>query len=233
MNIQRAVAHTHQHLKTAGLGETVRWMLRRAEWRWHERRLGIHTEDAIQAENLGFTNSEWSGYAPTDYADFARIMGLFDPACLTSHVFVDYGAGMGRTMVLAAGYPFARVCGVEFSPALAAIARRNIAIARPKLKCRDIELRVGNATEYRLPQGASMLYFNNAFSGGTLETVVGRIRETVARTGKPISFVSNSHRDSHARQQLHAHADWLQCRKTLRLSDRRICEVFRAGVQLP
>lgn len=228
MDIQRAVEHAGQHLRTVGLAETLGWFLRRVQWRWHEHRLGIHTEGAIEADDLGFTNAEWGGYAPTDYTDFAKIMGLFDPGCLPSHVFVDYGAGMGRTMVLAARYPFKRVCGVESSAALASLARQNIEKARPKLKCRDIELRVGGATEYELPEGASILYFNNAFSGVTLETVLGTIHETAYRTRKPIYFVLNSHRDSQCRRQLHAQGGWMRCDRTLRLSDDRICDVFRS-----
>src|SRR5215469_14020200 len=35
--------------------------------------------------------------------------------------FIDIGAGMGRAMLLASGYPFAQVHGIELNPILAAI----------------------------------------------------------------------------------------------------------------
>ena len=41
-------------------------------------------------------------------------------------VFVDYGAGKGRTVVLASTYQFKRVIGVELAPELAAIAEENL-----------------------------------------------------------------------------------------------------------
>lgn len=228
MGIRSAIAHTRHHLKNEGLSETVRWFLRRAQWRWHERRFGIHTEGVIARDELGIESSEWGEYVPTDYTDFAKIMAALRLADFTTHVFVDYGAGMGRAMVLAARYPFKRVCGVEFSPELVFIANRNIEKARPKLKCRDIELTVGDATRYELPEGTSILYLNNSFSGLTLETVLGKIRATIERTGSPIIFISNARRDSESRRQLGAQDGWLEHRTSFDLNDGRICDLFRS-----
>lgn len=228
MDLQRTIANARQHIKSEGLGETFRWLSRRARWRWHERRLGIRTECVIEREALGYQDTERNEYVPTDYTDFARIMGAFHSGHLASQVFVDYGAGMGRTMVLAAGYPFKRVCGVEFSPVLASIARLNIEKAWPKLKCRDIELTVGDAAEYALPAGASILYSYNSFAGLTLEAVLGTVRRRILQQKDPLYFISNAQRDSKSRLQLNAHDDWLELRSTLQLSEGRVCDVFRA-----
>ena len=40
--------------------------------------------------------------------------------------FVDYGSGKGKAMFLAAEYPFKRIVGVEFAPALHEIACKNL-----------------------------------------------------------------------------------------------------------
>lgn len=40
--------------------------------------------------------------------------------------FVDLGAGKGRAMLLASELPFRRIVGVEFSPELCDVARRNL-----------------------------------------------------------------------------------------------------------
>ena len=42
------------------------------------------------------------------------------------HSFVDYGGGKGRVCMVAAQSGFRRVVGVEFSPELCAVARRNM-----------------------------------------------------------------------------------------------------------
>src|ERR1700730_18113608 len=72
----------------------------RARLRFRERSFGIHTEDSIKSSALAFDNPDFKQYWPTDYNDFKVIMNqlAIDPS---KHVFFDYGAGMGRAMVLA------------------------------------------------------------------------------------------------------------------------------------
>lgn len=43
-----------------------------------------------------------------------------------AEVFLDYGSGKGRALIMAAQYPFRRILGVEFSPQLSLIASQNI-----------------------------------------------------------------------------------------------------------
>jgi len=45
---------------------------------------------------------------------------------LQKTAFMDIGAGKGRAMLLAAGYPFRRIVGVELHPALAAATYENL-----------------------------------------------------------------------------------------------------------
>jgi predicted RNA methylase len=40
--------------------------------------------------------------------------------------FVDIGSGKGRALIIAAEYAFKRIIGVEYSPSLATICRRNL-----------------------------------------------------------------------------------------------------------
>jgi len=41
-------------------------------------------------------------------------------------VFIDFGSGKGRTLLLACKYPFHSIIGIEISPALCEIATDNI-----------------------------------------------------------------------------------------------------------
>src|SRR5277367_3679731 len=41
------------------------------------------------------------------------------------YVFVDYGCGKGRVLLVATHFPFQRIVGVEFAPQLAEIAEQN------------------------------------------------------------------------------------------------------------
>ncbi len=87
--------------------------------------------------------------------------------------FIDVGAGMGRAMLLAAGYPFSAVVGVELHPTLVRIARRNLAIWRAqgraltamRVYCRD-------AITFKLPPGPCVAFLFNPFAGPVMRAVL-------------------------------------------------------------
>ena len=49
------------------------------------------------------------------------------------YTFIDLGCGKGCMLLIAAQFPFRQVRGVEFAPALQAIAEKNIAVYRGPL----------------------------------------------------------------------------------------------------
>ena len=91
-------------------------------------------------------------------------------------VFVDYGAGKGRTLLVAAEFPFRKIIGVEISQKLHAIARRNLRQYRgKKLKCADIELFCGDAREFVLPNSDLVLHMYHPFGQDVLREVLQHI----------------------------------------------------------
>ena len=66
-------------------------------------------------------------YQAADVRLFKRALSLLtlEPS---TYVFVDYGSGKGRALLLASLYPFKEVIGVEIAPELHAIAGANIAM---------------------------------------------------------------------------------------------------------
>ena len=229
MNVTTVFRHIDEHIRAEGVGGTLRWMLKRAQWRLHEQRYGIRTEGVIPMSELGIDNDEAGEYQPTDYTDFAKIMRALalEPS---EHVFIDYGAGMGRVMVLAAGQGFRRVLGIEHSTELVEIAKANIEHARPKLKCHDIALIAGDAATYRLPQDTSVLYFNNSFRGELLERVLSNIRAFSMTAPRPVLVVCNLPFRSPFEEQIRRH-DWLELEQEIALNDRRRCLIFTTGAR--
>jgi len=224
MNVATVLRHIDEHIRAEGVQGTVRWMLKRAQWRFHERRFGIRTEGVIPMSAFGIDNDEAGEYQPTDYTDFATIMRALgiEPS---RHVFVDYGSGMGRVMVLAAKYGFRRVIGVEHSAELVEIAKTNIARAQAKLKCRNIEMIAGDATEYELPKDASVLYFNNSFHGESLERVLAKIRAFAENASGPVLIVCNLPSRSPFEDQIRRQS-WIELKQELTLNDRRRGLIF-------
>ncbi len=81
---------------------------------------------------------------------------------LESAVFMDFGCGKGRPLVVASEYPFRRIIGVELSPALADVAKSNAArIAADYPERTSIEVVEGDATLYEPPQGYLVLFLYN------------------------------------------------------------------------
>lgn len=95
--------------------------------------------------------------------------------------FVDLGSGKGRTLLLAAEYPFRKIVGVEFSRELHEVAVRNIGIFRsPRQRCRDISSLHMDATAYALPADDLVIYLFNPFKRDVLMPIVDNIRRSLA-----------------------------------------------------
>jgi SAM-dependent methyltransferase len=90
--------------------------------------------------------------------------------------FVDLGSGKGRALLLASDYPFREVLGVELSPELHRIARRNIArYLRSGTSAPVVSLRA-DAAEFCWPAGPLVVYMWNAFAQPVMERVLTNLR---------------------------------------------------------
>ena len=91
-------------------------------------------------------------------------------------VFVDYGAGKGRSLLVAAEFPFKKVIGVEISQKLHDITRTNLRQYSGKaFKCADIELFCGDARKFALPDTNLVLHMYHPFGQGVLHEVLNHI----------------------------------------------------------
>jgi precorrin-6B methylase 2 len=147
--------------------------------RYQEWKYGIQTEMVISRETLGLEDSEFLEYGASDWRHLRKVIKRLDLQ-YPCHVFVDFGAGMGRVLIVAAGFRFKRVIGVELSRDLARIAERNIRNAQPKLACSDIRVIQGNATEFVIEPDMSIFYFFNPFYGRTLDSILEAIYNSIA-----------------------------------------------------
>lgn len=154
----------------------------------HLHTLDITSDNAEHGVRYEPTNPEWFrdlvDWLPIDYRDF---------------VFVDFGAGKGRALVLASEFPFRRIVGVEFSRELADIAERNVAAFRSdRQQCDDFEVVCMDAVEYELPDEPCVLYFYNPFSEAVLRRVLASVRRSVADSPRPIYVVVTGDAPLHA-----------------------------------
>jgi hypothetical protein len=111
-------------------------------------------------------------YQPTPASDFAALMARL-PIDHARFTFVDVGAGKGMCLCLAAAWPFRQIVGVEFSPALADVARTNLAGLRlPRQRCDDLRVECVDAISFAFPDRPSVIYFFNPFGGPVMDGVL-------------------------------------------------------------
>ena len=110
-----------RRVREKGLLDTLRrtWFL--TDQALRERWLGIDTQDYIPWQKI-CDDPACVDYDPIGYRTCRRALGMIDVDPATD-VFVDYGCGKGRVVVLAARRKFQRVIGVELSAELADAAR--------------------------------------------------------------------------------------------------------------
>ena len=120
-------------------------------------------------------------YEPTPVAEAVALLDA-SPLAPEHATFVDVGAGMGRVVLLAAARPFRRVLGLEISPALAEIARDNLASAHDApTRCRDVRIAAGDAASFAFPRGDLVLFLYNPFSAPVLEKMLAGLESDERR----------------------------------------------------
>jgi SAM-dependent methyltransferase len=110
-------------------------------------------------------------------------------------VFVDYGSGKGRVLLLASDYPFKRVIGVELSGMLHITAQHNIRIYRGgKQRCPNVGSVCCDAARFDLPDDDLVIYFYTPFGGKVFEKVLENIRQCNERRPHRLIVIAYSSR---------------------------------------
>lgn len=96
-------------------------------------------------------------------------------------VLVDYGAGMGRVLIAAMGFPFQRIVGVEISPELAVTARANVGRRTRRVRAGQVEVIVADAAEWDVPDDATVFYMACPVIGPAFAAAIERLLVSVDR----------------------------------------------------
>jgi SAM-dependent methyltransferase len=176
-------------LRHKGFVYSLRHAAHRLHSEYWERKLGIHSFGSHQLESEGVGGQDNHDYSPESYLDFHRALRWLSPDERRG-VFLDCGSGKGRIVLAAACDSFHRVIGVEISPTLNRIAQRNLESARPRLRCRDVELVTVDAAAYEFPDDLTCVFIYNPFRGAVLAAVIENLRRSLARTPRAFSLIA-------------------------------------------
>lgn len=143
----------------------------------------LHPHDELIDRWLGVRTSGWRPhvgdehdpdwrveYVPSSYAVLRRVLRRVNLG--PDDVFVDLGAGMGRSVFAASWMGARRAVGVEIDPALVALATANL--ARSRLRDRQVEFVERGAEAYEQDQ-STVLFMFNPFGAGTMAAVARQI----------------------------------------------------------
>lgn len=175
--LRSAVAACRRVGWTVATGIRRRWFS--AAERRFDRRHGLDTAGLDHPQDYQESVAgavHYQGVRPSIFARMLAASGV-DPS---EFAFVDLGAGKGRALALAVQAGFRRVIGVELSPSLVDAARRNLSDRG------QVELHVGDATRFRLPDEPTMLFLFNPFRGDLMRTFLDHLEAQMAGREAPL-----------------------------------------------
>jgi SAM-dependent methyltransferase len=128
-------------------------------------------------------------YVPSDWHVLPRALRYTGVS--SQDTFIDFGCGNGRVLHQAAKRPFRRVIGVEISPALAEIARRNLAARRRRHRCQSVEIVVSDVADYPVPDDLTIGYVFHSFQDQTFDALLEGIIDSIDRKPRRVRLIYN------------------------------------------
>lgn len=108
-------------------------------------------------------------------------------------VFVDIGSGKGRVLLIASGYGFRKVVGIEFSGTLCNIARKNVEVFGKSAQLRSpIEVVEADATQYRFRPEERVFYMYNPFDASVMAQVIENLRGSLKTNPRKVWLIYNT-----------------------------------------
>jgi len=111
-------------------------------------------------------------------------------------VFIDFGCGKGKALLLASELPFKAIIGLELLPRLARAAEENVRTYRGPRKCTALQVACIDAVEYAIPNEPAICYFYDPFGADVMAKVLDNIRRSLAAAPRElvIFYLIPSHR---------------------------------------
>jgi SAM-dependent methyltransferase len=159
------------------------------DWYYGTDTLAWVREKAIETGSSNKSHS--SPYRATKFRPMLRLLSQLElPRDCT---FVDIGAGKGRALLIASRYGFRRVLGIEFSPSLCDIARKNIAVFSARAGYGStIEVLEADAAAYCFGPDDSVLFMYNPFDGHVMQALIRNLQRSLEVHPRPLWLIYNT-----------------------------------------
>jgi len=165
-----------------------------------DKQFGVDTAGCIHPTNLNINSPNQLygvSYGGSDPKYFRKAIEAL-PIDYSRFVFIDFGSGKGRAILMAADFPFKRIVGVEYSEELHRIAEENIRRFNwGKCKCEDIELKCIDAIDYPIPHDCIICYFCNPFGATVMTQILSNIQKSLFINPREIFIVYYNPKEGH------------------------------------
>ena len=150
--------------------------------RYFDWRYGIDTASDVSLRVLAFKHPNKSAGGEYGTVPPYLLKKILDRVnCGQSDVFLDFGSGKGRVLLIASQYKYQKIIGIEFSPELVGIALKNIAICKDynNFDIDRIKIIDGDVLDYKYNNDETVFYLFNPFSNIILEQLCDQIMKSI------------------------------------------------------
>lgn len=158
----------------------------------YDRTHGVRTSRVLPSFLINPSDSVDSptmyAYVPTQPSILRAALAMI-PVPQQCHFF-DIGCGKGRPLLIATEFDFRAITGIEFSPTLAWIARRNAEIyARAHPQRVRIDVVTGDALAYELPRDKLVLFLYHPFARPLIARLLANIEASLQESEREVYVV--------------------------------------------
>jgi predicted RNA methylase len=156
-----------------------------------DRRFAVDTASIVKLRELQ-TDARFkyaNKYAPTPRFLFSRALRQVR-VDHNKFVFIDFGCGKGKALLLASELPFKRIIGIELSSELIRVAEDNLrSYLGRRGKCDRVQLACMDASEFQIPGEPAIYYFCNPFGTVVMRKILENIRLSLAAVPREVFVV--------------------------------------------
>jgi SAM-dependent methyltransferase len=150
---------------------------------------GTVHRDRLENEVVGTHGSEGHDFESVPVQTIKRALNLL-PKDVSEFTFLDIGCGKGRPLLLAQSRNFRRIIGIEHSPMLSEIARRNIETWRGPRLCHEVQVVCTDALTFELPREPCVLYFACPFADHAMvPLMMANVSASLRKWPRPILVI--------------------------------------------
>lgn len=181
-------------IRTRGLKRTVMVSLSFIGDFSFDFRYGTDTIGRIKLADLDIKSENKQrgrSYAPTKVRPFKKLMNTVNFP--DNSVFVDFGSGKGRLLLLASQYHFKRVVGIEFSPQLCKVAKKNLSIFKEQYETfGNAEIIESDVVDYEIRDDENVFFLYNPFDKVVINRILRNITMSLEKKQRKIWLIYNN-----------------------------------------